>query len=454
MRHLRGQLYRAIVLSGLFIAACGAKHSPPLSAASRPSAYATILDAPPAPFAPVEPKDPEPPTAAQIAEQAQFTRVGKFQARVTDQVQALDGRLRAAEKANYVSVYYENEGEPSVVFQFLRDGPGTLRRYSRHPRFIGKTVPYSMAQLQAAADFMWKTFEKDRVVQSTGMGRNQVDVQISVPEREFRALVARKKVRIPPSVRLEFGAAPVVPLAGPASTAADALNAPLQPEIARKVRIFPRDDRPVGTYNAIESRTKVVLRDGCFRLASHGDALALFPLGARLFVDSEGYLAFGDKPHPGYARVGETIVFPGSLGEVTVPALVDPVHAACGPGKVMKITAMESAAARQAQQRVTDNYNAVHVLGQSYGLSKEQARRALAFLDKQQAAIAPQRMADGTVVPPPPASILVVAPPNPPVSSQSGCPPGSTLSFGLCRTPEGYLRPIPQWLAAFLAQDR
>ena len=46
---------------------------------------------------------------------------------------------------------------------------------------------------------------------------------------------------------------------------------------------------------------------------------------------------------PGYARVGEAIVLPGSLGDVTIPALVDPIHVACGPGKVMKVTGMQPA---------------------------------------------------------------------------------------------------------------
>jgi hypothetical protein len=418
--------------------------------------FATILDAPPAPFTPEVPKEPAPPKAEQIAANEQFMRVTRFQGSVAQKVQTLDGRLRKAEKGNYVSLYYENEGDPSAVFQFLRDGPGTLRRYSREPRFIGKTVLYSVAQLHAASAFMWATFGKDRVIESTGIGANQVDVRVSVPEAEFRALVTRKKVRLPASVRLEFGAAPIVPQSGPGapSTAAETLNAPLPPDIAGKVRIFPRDDRPDGILHSINSRAKIILRDGCFRLADHDDALALFPLGAKLFIDSEGYLAFGDKPHPGYARVGETMLFPGSLGEVTVPTLVDPLHAACGPGKVLKITAMDSEAARSAQQRVVDEHNALWMLGSSYGLSKDQARRALLFLDKQQAARPPQLMPDGTPIVPPSASMIMMAPPHPPVANQSECPVGTKLSFGMCRTPEGYLRPLPLWLNEFLEQDK
>jgi hypothetical protein len=448
----------------MFLSACSAvttapptpQSSAPPKAALGAQGFATILDAPPAPYTPEAPKEPTPPTPEQIADHEQFMRVTRFQGSVQQKVQVLDGRLRKAEKGNYVSLYYENEGDPSAVFQFLRDGPGTLRRYTREQHFIGKTVPYSMAQLHAASAFMWATFGKDRVIESTGIGANQVDVRVSVPESEFRALVARKKVRLPASVRLQFGAAPIVPQSGPgaSSTAAETLNAPLPPDIARKVRIFPRADRPDGILNAINSRAKVILRDGCFRLADQNDALALFPLGAMLFIDSEGFLAFGDKPHPGYARVGEVIQFPGSLTEVTIPQLVDPVHAACGPGKVMKITAMESEAAASTQQRVVDDYNAVRMLGSNYGLSKDQARRALLFLDKQQAARPAQTMPDGTPIAPPSASMIMMAPPNRPIANQSDCPTGTKLSFGLCRTPEGYIRPLPLWLAQFLEQDK
>jgi hypothetical protein len=313
-----------------------------------------------------------------------------------------------------------------------------------------------MAQLHASSAYMWATFGEDRVIQSTGIGRNEVNVSVSVPEAEFRTLVARKKAKLPDSVRLIFGAAPISiePGMSAALSAADKLNAPLPPSIARKIRIFARHDRPDGALNAINSRAKIILRDGCFRLADHGDVLVLFPLGARLFVDNEGYLAFGNEAIPGYARVGEAIVFPGSLGEVTIPALVDPIHAACGPGKVMKVTAMESEAAKNAQQRLIDDFNAVRLLGSLYGLSKDQARRALAFLDKQQAARPRQTMTDGALMPPaPPASIIMMLPPHPPVANQSDCPTGTKLSFGICRTPEGYTRPLPPWITEFLEQD-
>lgn len=448
-----------ICLAAIAIAGCTAADDPaPANASGQPfraefgvDGYATILDAPPAEFTPVRPSDPPPRTAEQLEADKQFQRVGDFQNSVMDEVAALSRRLEREEPGNYVSVYYDNEGDPSAVFQFLRDGPKTLRKYTRHPRFFGKTVRWSMEQMQTDAQWMWETFREDRVLQSTGIAANHVTAEVLVSEEEFRALVARKGVTIPESVELKFRAAPVVPLVNPPRPAArdDAVPG----AVARHIRIFPRHDRPAGPVNAIGSRAKIVLEDGCFRATDHDDALVLFPFGARLFVDEQNYLAFGSEEAPGYARVGETVVFMGSIYEVTEPVLVDPVHAACGPGKVIKVEGLESAAARD-RQHVSDNeVNALRRLRESYGLDDAQARRAYAWLEQRQAGRRRQIGPDGVRMPPIGASMVIMSPP-PPVMDPASCPPGSSLSLGLCRTPEGYLRPLPEWFAQFLEQDR
>jgi hypothetical protein len=392
----------------------------PRGAIKEPSGFATITDAPPAPFTPVPPGEPPRPTPEQVAGQHQFARAGAFQNGVMDQVTALDARLRREQVGNYVSLYFDNEGDPSVVFQFLRDGPATLARYTSHPRFIGRTVRFSQGQLTAASEFIWRTFGEHRVIESTGIGRNSVTVRVSVPEEEFRALVASKGVTLPEPVELEFAAA------RPAS----AVNAQLPADIASLLRIFPRDDRPAGPLHSIDSIAKVELRDGCFRIAGDEGGLVLFPLGTRLFIDAEGYLAFGAEG-PGYGRVGETLIFPGSIGEVTAAALVAPIHAACGPGRVLKINGTASAAAQRAQQAVGANAYAVRHFREAYGLSDAGARRAVERCQQQSGA-----------------GFCPMSPPRP-VSSQSECPPGTRLGHGLCRTPEGYIRPLPEWLKEF-----
>ena len=447
-------------LSGLLaasLAGCASQDaaSPPLSngapfrAEIGESGFATILSAPPASFDPVEPPPPVPRTAEQDAADAEFMRVADYQNSVSDEVQALAERLRREERGNFQTLHYDNEGELGVVFQFLRDGPATLRKYSTNPTFRGETVRWSQEELMAAAEFMWDTFRDDRVIQSTGVATQVVTAQISVSEAEFRALVKRKGVTIPEPVELVFHAAPVVPLVNPPRPAAKDRAVP--ENVAPYLRIFPRHDRPAGALNAINSRVMIVLKDGCFRAADRDDALVLFPFGARLFVDSNNYLAFGSGERPGYARVGEAVEFMGSVNEVTTPELVDPIHAACGPGTVIQVEGMESAAAGDTQRKVTDRANAMRRIQAEYGLDAGQAERALDWLDTRGEANR-RTTPDGILEPPITGAMMVEMPPRP-VMDASECPPGTSLSAGLCRTPEGHLRPLPDWLVEFMEQD-
>ncbi len=158
----------------------------PRGATIEAGGYATILDAPPAQFAPAPPGEPKPPTAEQLAGHAQFQRAGEFQNKVRSEVTALAKKLRVAEKGNFVDLYYENEGDPNVVFRFLRDGKRTLAKYTRHPRFFATDVRYSTAELRRALDFMMTTFREDRVIAGGGYNSksNRADIEINVPEAE------------------------------------------------------------------------------------------------------------------------------------------------------------------------------------------------------------------------------------------------------------------------------
>lgn len=416
----------AFFVSAALLTSCAAAAPPapaPKGAAIGAQGWATILNAPPARFQPAEPGAPPPLTAEQIAGNAQFRRSGEFQNRVMAEVQALADRLRRSERGNFVDLYFENEGEPHVVFRFLRNPQATLARYTKNPSFRAARAGFSTAQVRAAGEFMLATFPDDRVIQSVGMGNKAgvAEVEISVTEAEFRALVAKKGVKIPEAVTLSFRA----------TQPAAALNRPLSADIAKLVRIFPRSDRPVGLVNSIDSRLKVVLDGGCFRVSGgpHDRALVLFPLGAQLFVDREGYPAYGASEAPGYARVGEELVFPGSIGAVTAPNLIRPINAACGTGTVVAITAMRSAAAEGAQAAVSQNASALRHFRENYGLSESDARRVLERCRQRN-----------------PSSICMIAPPPPPPPGGPVCPTGTKAIHGMCRTPEGFARPIPKWI--------
>jgi hypothetical protein len=425
-QHIDKMFERLALLAAAALLAASAGPPPgivPTGASVGPQGHATISQAPPANFTPHEPGAPPPPSAEQIAAHEQFRRAGEFQNQVMAEVQALADRLRRREPRNFVDLYFENEGEPHVVFRFLREPAATLARYSRNPRFKAAAVQYTNAQLQSAADFMMAAFRDDRVIQSVGVGnkQNRAEVEVSVTAAEFNALVARKGISIPDAVALTFRA----------QEPAAAANRPLRPEISRLVRIFPRYDRPFGALLSINSQAKVVLDDGCFRISGSDQdgALVVFPMGAQLFIDRDGYLAHGTGEVPGYARVGEELIFPGGIGEVTASELVKPIHQACGAGKVVLITATESAAARRVQQTVSQNAFALRELRESYGLSEQDAQHVLERCR--------QRSGSGT---------CLISPPPPATPDGRSCPTGTKPSFGLCRTPEGHIRPIPPWI--------
>lgn len=412
--------------SALIVSATAAQTVVPTGSTIGRSGLASILDVPPAPFTP-RATGTTLPTAEQIEGQRQFARSAKIQGDLLGLTGTLRRVLEEEQKGNFVDFYFEHEGEPRFIFRFLRNGPETLAKYLTHPRIKAETVRFSQAELEAAMDHMLKSFREDRIIMGGGTGtkRNRAEVEIGITEPEFRALVARKGVKIPEAVHLEFVA----------KQPASVINAKLQPPIASLVRIFARQDRPLGALPDIASHARIVLKDGCFRMPEQDNAHVAFPLGATLFIDRQGYLAFGpDKP--GYARVGETVTFHGTIPEARdEKALVAAVHAACGPGKVVKISAPTSAAAERIQRVLDENVWALRSFKESYGLSDAQARHALEACKVRSGG-----------------EICLTTPAPPPDPRGTSCPAGTKLSFGLCRTKEGYIRPIPKWVTELIAE--
>jgi hypothetical protein len=189
-----------LLFPALLLGSCAEPAGPAAAAASAPAqaklqgaavgrdGYATLTDAPPAPFEAAAPEAPRPPTRPRSAGGRPLSEIGRFQSEVRPQVEALADTLRTREKDNFVDLYFENEGEPRVVFRFLRDPERTLARYTRHPRFVAASARYTEAELRAAMDFMLRTFREDRVVLGGGIGnkRNRAVVEIGVTEPEFR----------------------------------------------------------------------------------------------------------------------------------------------------------------------------------------------------------------------------------------------------------------------------
>lgn len=409
----------------LLLAAATASAAIPTGAKVERSGYWTIVSAPPAPFKAELPPPPPPPTAEQAAAEARFWRYAQWQSRISAEAFAVLNIVREKEKGNFVDLRYSgsDDGNFRVIYSFLRDGPRTLRKYSRNPQLVGETVRWSKAEQEAAMQLMVDFLRKQEVrgwMGGTGTASNRAEVTLPLTRAEWERLIARTGFKVPDPVLLTF-----------AERSAADLNRPLPPELARGIRMFARSDAAPGPVPSVARQGRIVLKDGCFRVSGGPDdgAHVLFRLGQQLFVDPAGYLAFGQGPVPGYARVGEVVEVEGTFAPVgEQPRITAPIRKACGPGAVVAITTPRSAAAEDAQNALREMNNTYTSLRQMWGLSERGARAYLADCAKR-----------GT-------GACILAPPPP---GFGRCPAGTKEVGGVCRNPQGFIRPLPSYLEPY-----
>ena len=180
--------------------------------------------------------------------------------------------------------------------------------------------------------------------------------------------------------------------------------------------------------------SRLIIQSGCLRLDLPDRPLVRFVAPPLIQRDATGYLVLGGHDadgRAGFSRIGEDVVwFHGPFEHdqntgsrpltITDPDAVAPIHAACGLGRVVSLPPVVlSAALLQASQMDA----AVKQFREMYGVDEATARRKLGDCRNSGAC--------GVVSPPPP------------VMDAKMCPAGTSLESGLCRTAEGYIRPIP-----------
>lgn len=180
--------------------------------------------------------------------------------------------------------------------------------------------------------------------------------------------------------------------------------------------------------------TRLIVDHGCFRVDLPGKPLVRFNAAPRLQRDKQGYLVIGGHEAngtPAYARIGEPVTWnlgiaysrlpDGSAGPPRIEdeAALGPLRKACGGGDVVFVVPMVTS---QSLARFAQRETAVAQYQRDYGMTEPEARRRVA-----------RCVEDGPCTPPIP----------PPVPSASLCPPGTRYEGALCRTSEGYIRPIP-----------
>ena len=319
--------------------ALDAAASLPTGATLEPSGYASVGLTPPSAF----PADP-PPMPTQLDVLARQTSLGTEQQRSlawqnangTEEFQNTFFQLREqiarAEGANFIEVRYIRENGVQGEFLFQRDGAATLRKYTQDPRFVARTASFDAARLRSLRETWQRRMGEGAI---TGLSANEfegrVEIDSGLTEEDFRKLAKRKGWDIDDPL-LFFTFAP----AQPPAFADEGLE--------KLVRAFAREDTEVSIRLTALYTGKIVLEDGCFRLADAngkpGEKLVMFARQSQLIRDGEGYLAVrtGDDLY----RIGEAGAWGGPNGFDEKNPEVRALRKACGDGDIMNVASPQS----------------------------------------------------------------------------------------------------------------
>ena len=332
------------------------------------SGFATLLDAPPIPYPDAPPPPPPEPEPVRIARGEGISLTEAEQMMNPDDAAmaaaiALDQRLKAGAAGNYVGMRIVRDPRPRFAFQFRSDAAATLARFTRDPRFVSREGGVPDAELQPIFDKWWPRFQAHRLV-GGGSVRGfdgVVQFDMNIDRAAFDAIAAREGWTLPERLKLNFPPPP-----DPRS---------IDPALTPLVRIFAREDRRPATVLTAALSGRLILRDGCFRLAEHGDGpqpLVIFGRDTELVLDAEGYMAVRPNAEPGPApRIGERVVWSGPRGANEADEGVRALRAACGTGPVVAVG--EPISAREFRVRPWE----VDEVARSRGISREAAWEAL-----------------------------------------------------------------------------
>ena len=316
----------------------------PTGATLGPRGYATILSAPVPGYAKaVKPIAPGP--QGEAAWYAENQKISVAEARKRqDEQNALRPRfekllhtLRAKEAGNFTDARVVHQPDWAFVLFFKRKPDATLAKYIRHPHFKAGLAPYTQAELDALIKPWADRFTKANIVGGYGSDATYgtAEFNMSVTEEEYREIAAKEGWGpVPPPIKLGF---------------APKLEAPaVDPRVAPLLRHFASERRATVFQLEALGTGRIVLRDGCLRLATRDgkEPLAMFHKETGIGLDNGGYIALIDRRTGKPAgRVGEEFAWgaPNNSGE-SMPEVIA-LHAQCGPGPVINVGNPESRAA-------------------------------------------------------------------------------------------------------------
>lgn len=198
------------------------------------------------------------------------------------------------------------------------------------------------------------------------------------------------------------------------------LGPPGPPDPNERLMVFDADERPLVSG-------RVILRDGCLRLAGAGEPLVVLPAGTRLVRDEGGHVLMVIVQNSrSNARVGEMARWYDGGNRQVPKAAAERMRQACGPGRIALIGFAQS----ESLMRLQSDVAAAGNFDRMYGLGfAESLRRVVRCRERSSEPASVGNPCGST--------------PPPPVAEQRACPAGTILSGGLCRTSEGFVRPVP-----------
>ncbi|TMM46158.1 hypothetical protein [Qipengyuania marisflavi] len=314
----------------------------PTGATLQPSGHLSIGVTPPSAF----PDDP-PPMPTQLDSFARKTSLGSAADRdrawqevslspdTRAEFQRLRELLTREEAGNFIDVRLVHEPRLMGEFAFRRDGAATLARYTSDPQFRAVTINVDPAALERLREEWLERMQDGGPITSLSVItlEGRIELGVGAEEADFRRLAKRKGWDLS-DPRLDFQFPPPQP------------EAFTDPRLASFVRAFAREDSAAGIRLTALGTGRIVLDDGCFRMADEAGKpqgnLVMFARGSQLTRDAQGYLAITGEEADALYRIGERGAWGGPNGVDEKSPAVRALRKACGSDEIINVAAPRS----------------------------------------------------------------------------------------------------------------
>lgn len=315
--------------------------SPPTGSRSSASGYITVRDVSASPFPATPPPEPQvfddfarrtssPDPAIRATAWEDANGSPAFQA----ELQRLRQVVSRDHPDNFVEMRLVRDPAVAAEIWFKRDAARTLARHTSDPLFRPRQGGINRTEQDRLRTLWVERTERGDLINLVGIDpiAGVVELGIAVEEAEFRRMAAERGWELSPELKLHF------PPPRPAVYADRSLE--------KYVRAFARESKAKGIQLTGGYSGRIVLEDGCFRLAGRSPSdpapLVVFGRQARLDLDAQGYLVVLDNGEGRQYRIGEIGSWPGPNTVDEKDSEVRELRRRCGGGPVTNVAEPQS----------------------------------------------------------------------------------------------------------------